>query len=203
MQKSIRRADTKLAGYFALELFHSGFYEYVWKRLMVISAEDCHGIITCEIAALYEGFKMVNAGKKEKEKGRIFISKAVIILCDVKKNRDADHLQNLVYDKKMSINEEELVRELISSEEYVPIPDYAYDVHTKKGRKMGKTKETFFIDELNNLKPRQTGLFDDLVVPTVEESRKILESEGIDVDAMVDRSMDRLKDIQKAAREKV
>jgi len=30
-------------------------------------------------------------------KGRIFISKAVIVLSLAKKNRDADHLQNFVY----------------------------------------------------------------------------------------------------------
>lgn len=163
MQKAIRRGDTKIAGYFALELFHSRYWEYVWKRLITISAEDCGGILTLEITALFEGFKLVNQGKSAKEKGRIFISKAVIILCDAPKNRDADHLQNLVYDKMLSIDEEQLAMELVGSDKYVPIPDYAYDVHTMKGKKMGKTKRDFFIDELNNLKPRQAGLFDDLV----------------------------------------
>ena len=32
MQKAIRRADTRLAGYWALELWHSGFGNYVWNR---------------------------------------------------------------------------------------------------------------------------------------------------------------------------
>ena len=32
LQKSIRRADTKVAGYFALELFPQ-YHNYVWKRL--------------------------------------------------------------------------------------------------------------------------------------------------------------------------
>lgn len=35
-----RRADTRLAGYWALELWHSGFGNYVWKRLLTVSAED-------------------------------------------------------------------------------------------------------------------------------------------------------------------
>jgi replication-associated recombination protein RarA len=165
MQKSIRRGDTKTAGYFALELFHSNYHEYVWKRLMTISAEDCGGIITVEVAALYEGFKMVNTGKADKVKGRIFISKAVILLCQAPKNRDADHLQNLVYDQKESITDAE-IQQLIDEagkEEYKPIPGYAYDVHTQKGRKMGKTKKDFFIEELKALSPRQPGLFDNLV----------------------------------------
>ena len=46
MQKAIRRADTGVAGFFALELWMSGYKDYVWKRLFTISAEDCFGIIT-------------------------------------------------------------------------------------------------------------------------------------------------------------
>ncbi len=41
MQKAIRRGDTRLAGYWALELWGSGFGNYVWKRLLTVSAEDC------------------------------------------------------------------------------------------------------------------------------------------------------------------
>lgn len=165
MQKSIRRGDTRTAGYFALELFASNYWEYVWKRLLTISAEDCAGIITVEVQALYEGFKLVNSGKSDKVKGRIFISKAVILLCATLKSRDADHLQNLVYDQKLSITDEEitvLISEA-SQTQYLPIPGYAFDVHTQKGRKMGKTKKDFFIEELKALSPRQPGLFDDLV----------------------------------------
>ena len=44
-----------------------------------------------------------------------------------------------------------------------PIPDYAFDCHTSKGRKAGKTKQDFFRDEQKALKPREKGLFDDLV----------------------------------------
>lgn len=81
LQKSIRRGDAKLAGYMALELFPR-YAEYCWKRLLTISAEDCHGLVTQEIKALYDSFHVVNKGKRGEDlKGRIFISKAVIILC--------------------------------------------------------------------------------------------------------------------------
>ena len=56
MQKAIRRADTGVAGFFALELWASGYRDYVWKRLFTISAEDCYGIITKEIEALWQGY---------------------------------------------------------------------------------------------------------------------------------------------------
>ena len=41
MQKAVRRGEAQLAGYWALELWASGFGNYVWKRLLTISAEDC------------------------------------------------------------------------------------------------------------------------------------------------------------------
>jgi replication-associated recombination protein RarA len=166
MQKAIRRGDAKIAGYFALELFHSNYISYLWKRLFTISAEDCYGVITKEIDALYNGFKLVNDKNDKKEpKGRIFISKAVILLCEAKKNRDADHLQNLVYDKKISISDSEINDYLkeCESDKKLDVPKYAYDCHTIAGKMSGKTKTNFLKDELKSLNPREIGLFDDLV----------------------------------------
>lgn len=165
MQKAIRRGDARLAGYFALDIFHGGYWKYVWKRLLTISAEDCAGVITKEIEALYNSYMFVNEGRKkhEKPKGRIFISKAVILLAQAMKSRDADHLQCLIYDKDQVTDQE--AEELINSvkEEKQEIPDYAHDVHTRKGKRMGKTKREFFIEEHDALEPRQLNLFDDAV----------------------------------------
>lgn len=162
LQKSIRRGDVKLAGYMALELFPR-YSEYCWKRLLTISAEDCYGVITKEIMALYEAFHIVNKGKKGEElKGRIFISKAIILLCQTKHNRDADLLSNYVYDKKYDISDEEIQRlfEEVRSEGKMDIPEYVYDVHTKKGKMMGKTKADFFRDEDTGLAYKQMSIFD-------------------------------------------
>ena len=161
MQKAIRRGDVRVAGYFAIELFESGFYKYVWKRLLTISAEDCWGILTKEIKALYDSFMLVNEGNKQKKKGRVFIAKAVILLALAKKSRDADHLTNLVYDRE-AIPKSELDK-ILANEEKLDIPDYAYDVHTREGRIMGKTKADFFREEYEALKPKEKGLFDDLI----------------------------------------
>jgi hypothetical protein len=43
------------------------------------------------------------------------------------------------------------------------VPDYAFDCHTRKGRKQGKAKADFFREEQQALKPFQPGLFDDLI----------------------------------------
>jgi len=163
LQKSIRRNDVKLAGYMALELFPK-FANYCWKRLLTISAEDCSGIITQEIKALYDSFQVINKGKKSEDfKGRIFISKAVIILCSCKHNRDADVLQNYIYDKKHLISDDEIESLMADARtEMVQMPEYVFDIHTMKGKRSGKTKTDFFVDEDEALANKTETLFDGL-----------------------------------------
>jgi len=170
LQKAIRRGDTALAGYMAIELFESGYHRYCWKRLLTISAEDCAGVITTEIKALFDSFTVLNEGAK-KVRSRIFLSKAVIVLCAAMKSRDADHLTNFVYDRRM-IDAKRLTRAIAESRnspEPIELPEYTFDVHTRKGRAKGRTKEQFFKDELAALSPRQIGLFDDLVTPPADK----------------------------------
>lgn len=166
LQKSIRRADVKLAGYMALELFPR-YAEYCWKRLLTISAEDCYGVITQEIKALYDSFHVINKSAKNvgELKGRIFISKAVIILCTWKHNRDADLLSNFIYDKKALISDEE-IEKLFEEvrQEPMEIPEYVYDVHTRRGKLMGKTKSDFFHEEQASLFDAQPSLFPELKI---------------------------------------
>lgn len=161
LQKSIRRGDEKVAGYMALEFFPK-YAEYCWKRLLTISAEDCFGVITKEIMALYEAFHVINKGKKADDyKGRIFISKAVLLLCAVKHNRDADLLSNYIYDKKELISDEEIEKYFEEvREEPCDIPAYVYDCHTLKGKKKGKTKTDFFKEEQRSLKNAEPSLWE-------------------------------------------
>lgn len=161
LQKSIRRGDTELAGYMAMELFPN-YANYCWKRLLTISAEDCYGIITKEIYSLYQSFQMVNYNKKGKELGgRVFISKAVILLSQCRHNRDADLIGNYIYDKKYGITDEQ-INEYFDEirKENKEIPNYVYDVHTRKGKIQGKTKQEFFIEEDEALSNKQLSIFD-------------------------------------------
>ena len=158
MQKAIRRNQPGYAGFWAHELLESGYYNYVWTRLLVVSAEDCAGIITQEIEALQRAYMKVR-DPKNPNKGRIFLSKAVLILCKADKSRDADHLQNYCRDHMVDIDDDVLAQQLTEAyservESGMPeIPLYAYDVHTSQGRSRGATKEQFFMDEQNCLKP--------------------------------------------------
>jgi hypothetical protein len=73
LQNAIRRCDVKRAGYAANELFYK-YRGYLWKRPLIISAEDCFGIITKEIIALKQAEEAM--GDKAKNE-TIFISKAI------------------------------------------------------------------------------------------------------------------------------
>ena len=70
-QKAIRRGDGKLAGYWALELYDSGFETHVWNRLRIIACEDVAEPITKEIEALKQSHDFVNKGKKKGEPNKI------------------------------------------------------------------------------------------------------------------------------------
>ena len=135
----------------------------MWKRLLKTSAEDCWGIITQEIKSLHSSYSFVNEIVPARQaRGRIFISKAVILLCAAKKSRDADHLQNFVYDQKMGIDPEALADDPRQAPDYIPMPDSAIDCQTRKGELMGATKAKFYRTEHAALQPYQPGLFDHL-----------------------------------------
>lgn len=172
LQKAIRRGDARTAGYFAIEMFESNYAAYAWRRLLTISAEDCAGAITTEIEALYRSWDLIN--RQQKGRGRIFLAKAVILLCRVPKSRDADHLTNLVYDVR-AIDEAALERDLEDGRKApaLDVPDYAYDCHTGKGKRAGKTKRDFFIEEQDALTPRTEGLFDEDVEALRRGDRKL------------------------------
>lgn len=85
MQNAIRKGDYEVAGYCLWELLPE-YTPYLRKRLLVISAEDCYGVITKEILNLCE------IGTEES------LTKALTLLCAAKKNRDADFFVcNLMY----------------------------------------------------------------------------------------------------------
>lgn len=83
----------------------------------------------------------------------------MIILCECRKCRDADHLQNFIYDRR-DVDIEKWIEDVRRYP--ISIPAYTYDVHTRVGKKQGRTKAEFFQQEFDALIPREPGLFDDL-----------------------------------------
>ena len=156
LQKAIRRGDFERAGYAANELCDK-YRKYLWKRLLVISAEDCYGIITKEIIAL----KMADDMAEKRE--HIFISKAIVLLCMAKKNRDACYFACNLMQSDTLIPIEQIDAKEIEKCKLLDniIPDWVYDVHTLKGKIRGKTINDMIIQEQEALKPKQIGFFDD------------------------------------------
>ena len=174
LQKEIRRGNAVYAGYWANELYLSNYHAYLWRRLLVISAEDCAGIITGEVLALYKASMEVIKHSKDYSKGRIFMGKALSLLICAQKCRDADHINNFTHAQSELISKEELdktakeIEATISlvekgEEPFSKIPLYIYDCHTNQGRRKGMTRQQFFIDEYLDLKDRAIGLLDAFV----------------------------------------
>lgn len=163
LQKAIRRNDVRLAGYAGMELFTS-FHKYLWKRLIVISAEDCYGIMTKEIIALYQADQIANEGRSKADKDPLFAAKAIVLLCMAKKNRDGCYFacNFMIPDKTIPVEQIECadVFEIRHLEE-TDIPDYVFDCHTIKGKQRGKTDVDMAIEEQEALEPKQISLFDD------------------------------------------
>lgn len=86
IQKAIRRSKKDYACYAANELAPR-FRNYLWKRLLCVSAEDCYDLITNKIVAL----KQADDSQSWQSKSSLFIEKAVGILLAARKNRDADY----------------------------------------------------------------------------------------------------------------
>ena len=157
LQKAIRRGKIEDAAYAAHEMYY-WYTEYTWKTLLIVSAEDCYGVITQEILALYQTAKMLREKDKKHDFYEIFVSKAIVILCNAKHNRDADlvacNLFNDNLDSKINIKDWD------DKPKMEEIPEYVFDCHTKEGRMAGKKKEDFFKKEDAELAYRQPSLFD-------------------------------------------
>ena len=85
IQKSLRRCDIEYASYAAHEMMYK-FRSYLWKRLLVVSAEDCFDLVSGRVLQLQK--KDIAQGDFNNSS---FISQAVGLLCMTRKNRDADY----------------------------------------------------------------------------------------------------------------
>lgn len=80
MQKAVRRGLYKDAAFAANEV-EQMFRGAMWNRLMVISAEDCYGVLTKELLALRK--------LDDKEKDNCYVERAIATMCKALKSRDA------------------------------------------------------------------------------------------------------------------
>ena len=134
MQKDIRRGNEREALFWATELAMTGYTNYVWKRLRIIASEDV-GVGDNSAAiltrCLYENWQeQKKADSGEEYNANLFLIHAVQALCRATKTRMADTAYMV----------------MLGDRQLIPIPDYALDVHTRRGRTMGRGAEHFYAE---------------------------------------------------------
>jgi replication-associated recombination protein RarA len=135
LQKEIRRGNEREALFWASELDLAGYGNYVFKRLRVIASEDV-GIADSNVAvqvwALYRLWQEARRKKGEPEGHfRVHLVHAVVLLCRAPKSRLADSALIAFYTGERPKPE---------------IPDYALDLHTARGRRMGRGVDHFYAE---------------------------------------------------------
>lgn len=139
MQKYIRRGLEREAMEFACEMLHTSknFCTMVCNRLEIISHEDIDTQINPHIAAFvktacdqarawYNQPNDENVGKC-----RMVIGNAIRLMCRAPKSREGDHFQAAVGLKNLLLGQTPA------------IPDWAYDKHTREGRRRGRGLDHF------------------------------------------------------------
>lgn len=136
LQKCIRRGEEREALYWAVELYDSGYAEWLWKRLRIISSEDVGMAspgISSEIWALYSMHALAAKNKEDKgEPQRLFMAHAILLLCRAKKSRLVDWALIWAW----------LTHPFKRDE----IPDVALDKHTDRGRLRKRGWQHFFTE---------------------------------------------------------
>lgn len=141
LQKCIRRGLEEEAMYWALEMADSGYGQYLWRRLMIIAAEDIgladpHALIVTTIGWLAtkettKSFTQPPGMKTE------FLGMVILHLCRASKNREGDDFCWYIMGRR-------------KRGWRMPIPDYALDEHTERGRQMGRG-EAFWYEQASQL----------------------------------------------------
>jgi len=159
LQKDIRRYKEYQAVFWAAEL-ESFNPTALWNRLRVIASEDI-GIANPLAPLIIDVLEKEYNSAKERgnDSYRLFLVHAVLFLARSRKSRIVDDLLNVVYG------------EIQHEDKKLPIPDYALDMHTLRGKKMGRGFDYFFSEgiKLSN-EPFQN--------PYTEKAKEILIKHG-------------------------
>lgn len=134
LQKSIRRGDYETAVQVAVEMMYTSreLEDYVWLRLLVISAEDI-GSGNWNANTIVKNLRDSAQLLDESSTGdrRILMIHAIRFLCTQPKDRASCLMSDIS------------VREM--GKKKIEFQDYVYDMHTARGAEMGR-KFQYFLD---------------------------------------------------------
>jgi replication-associated recombination protein RarA len=135
MQKDIRRANEKDALYWGYEMIPR-YENYLWKRLKVIVNEDI-GIANFPLITAVQTLAAQYFEMRERKDASctLCVTNAILLLCRSPKTRVGDHLTIIMEEMK--------ARELESGKRLKEIPDYAVDMHTRRGKQLKRGLDHF------------------------------------------------------------
>lgn len=137
-QKSIRRCIEDETVFWGIELYESGFTGHLWNRIFIIAHEDiglAEDNFTSKIISLKQAHDYLEKHRPQKVSKKLVMLQTFILLANAKKSRYTDLAYSVYWaqhDKKAKQNGGH------------PIPDYAYDMHTRKGKAMGRGLDHFY-----------------------------------------------------------
>lgn len=131
-QKSIRRGLLEDAMHWGIELYESNYEEYAWKRMIIMASEDVGlGEPSCvvQIMALKQSFDYL-AMRKDMGAKKLPFTHAIAVLVNSRKSRFIDHAITVYWQQ--------------NREEMKEIPNWAFDMHTRRGKAMGRGLDYFY-----------------------------------------------------------
>jgi replication-associated recombination protein RarA len=146
LQKEIRRGNTENAALLAYEMLVTSpeLEDYLWGRLQVISVEDV-GYGNLQAPVLIETlFQMHSRIARPRHDRYLFAIHAVRVLCQSEKERGSDEMLNWIS------------RVVEHDGKRPEIPDYALDMHTRRGQEMGRDF-MHFLTEASRVLPEMSG----------------------------------------------
>lgn len=139
MHKEIRRGNEEMALWWALELYETS-PTYFWKRIVTQASEDIGlGDLTAvqQVIALADGWLFCKRYSWSVDPQPVVA--AVLILCRATKSTEVDDAKNLILERRGNSG--------------IPqIPDYALDVHTARGREMGRGGPHWYAERNKTIK---------------------------------------------------
>ena len=135
LQKSIRRGLAEEAVTFAYEMYITSeqFEDKLWRRLQAISVEDV-GFGDLSAPVLINSLNQMRQNFPYTDGDRpIFFVHAIRYLAGVQKDRTSDNLKNIVKTE-------------FAFGRKPDIPDFALDMHTEKGRALGRDFKHFLAE---------------------------------------------------------
>jgi len=136
LQKAIRRSDDEAALFWAVELDRSGYGQYMWRRLLIMVSEDiglANPELPSQVSSLFNIYNELKAWKNANHPERLQVVHAVLLMARSPKSRMLDHACHVAY----------------TTNETIPMPDYALCMHTGQGRMMGRGLDHWYSDAAN------------------------------------------------------